>query len=185
MGSSAGCHALGPHLGRTGTRVRLLPVTALWPLMVTGTIWPGSHGDMQSHRLTGLTAGQLGRGICLRTWRPPGEGSRKPAWGGRWVCCTQTDGGPENENPTPAFLSDHLEGHPFSRKFSEQPTMQGWRRSQSQEPPLPHEGLGSRSEDSLPGLSVLLMRCCSRQGSAKEVSGIISFTPGNTVVITS
>lgn len=75
MGSSAGCHALGPHLGRTGTRVRLLPVTALWPLMVTGTIWPGSHGDMQSHRLTGLTAGQLGRGICLRTWRPPGRGA--------------------------------------------------------------------------------------------------------------
>lgn len=130
---NAGYHALGPHLGRTWTRVRLLPVTALWQRMVTGTIWPTSRGDTQSHQLTGLTAGQLGKGICLWTWSSPGGwgglvGVRggQPAWGGRWVRSTQTDGGPENENPIPipAFLSDHLEGH-SQGNFPVEPNMQG------------------------------------------------------------
>lgn len=52
-----------PLLTHTDTREAAL-VMAPWQRKLTGTIWPGSHGDMQSHRLMGLTAGQLGEGIC-------------------------------------------------------------------------------------------------------------------------
>lgn len=69
-------------------------IIAPWQLMLTGTIWPGSHGDPQIHQLTGLTAGQLGKGIGwweLEAWGVAGS----PAWGGcgTVVCYTQRDGG--------------------------------------------------------------------------------------------
>lgn len=67
---------------------------------LTGTIWPGSHGDMQGHRLPGLTAGQLGKGggrsvgtgglagrrqevgMCTHRWRPRNSecDPRFPLW---------------------------------------------------------------------------------------------------------
>lgn len=60
-----------------------------WQLMLMGTIWPGSHGDLQIHQLTGLTAGQLGKGTGwweLEAWGVVGS----LAWGG---CYTQRHGG--------------------------------------------------------------------------------------------
>lgn len=75
------------------TCVRLVPVTAPWQLTWTGTIWPGSRGDLPIHQLMGLTAGQLGKGIGwweLEAWGLAGS----PAWGGcrTVVCYTQRDG---------------------------------------------------------------------------------------------
>lgn len=61
---------------------------ALWQLMLTGTIWPRSRGDRQSHQLMGLTAGQLGKGICLWELEAGGGGWREAQHGvaaRRWV----------------------------------------------------------------------------------------------------
>ena len=61
--------------------MRLLLVIAQWQLMLAGTIWLGSHSDMQSRQLKGLTAGQLGKGI--RPWELGARGRQEALRGER------------------------------------------------------------------------------------------------------
>lgn len=68
-------HDWTPLLTHTDMREAAL-VMARRQRKLTGTIWPGSHGDMQSHRLTDLTTGQLGKGIC--PWEVEAEGAGRP-----------------------------------------------------------------------------------------------------------
>lgn len=154
--------------------VRLLLVMALWRLMLTGTIWPGSHGDRQSHQLMDLTAGQLRKGIC--PWELEAGGWREALCGkaaGEWGSYTQTDGGPGTRNLIPDFLSDHLEGHPSLRKCSLNSQIYRHQRKQTEEPPSPHVPC-LRSEEGLLGSrrsadASCFSRRCYRQGYAQKV----------------
>ena len=135
---------------------------------------------MWCHQLMDLTAGQLRKGICLWTWRPQCvcmEGSRKPAWGGWWVCHTQTDGRPEDENlistsSLTIWKATHSPGN-----FPKSQICKGRGGVRSRRfLPLKASVQGQRTvcwASQALRYSVHLKRRCYRQGSAREVLGII------------